>query len=356
MTRLRARALALALLGVISCVATPVEEAPLVEVSLGRFVMGTVLEISAYGRSRETSRLAVERAYQEIRELDRQLSRHLEESDISRLNRSGGTPLRVAEAVREVLEISLREGLRSGGAFDVTVGPLVALWTHAAGQDRLPVESEIRSAMRHVGLHHIRLMPGGRVVLDPATSIDLGGIAKGFALDRVLPQIVASGVEAGLLSFGQSSVWALGSPPGAPGWRLLVRAPEGGFAGVVTLRDTALSTSGTLGEWSEIGGRRFGHVLDPRSGWPLTRRRQALVVAPDATRAEVLSTALLVLGEVEGIALIEAREGCEGLLLDAEGGAWETSGFREATAFQPLAQEVSLGLGPRRGSAAPLSR
>ncbi|MGE4652125.1 MAG: FAD:protein FMN transferase, partial [Myxococcota bacterium] len=111
---------------------------------------------------------------------------------------------------------------------------------------------------------------------------------------------------------------------------------SGGFAGVVTLRDRALSTSGTLGQWSEIAGQRFGHVLDPRSGWPLTRRRQALVVAPDATLAEVLSTSLLVLGEREGIALVEEREGCEGLLLDAEAGAWQTSGFGQATAFEPL--------------------
>jgi len=305
--------------------------------------MGTVLEMTAYVADPESGRRALERAFEEIRQLDTQLSRHMEESEISRLNRSKGTPFRLAAPAREALEISLQEGVRSGGAFDVTVGPLVALWTGAARRDRLPGESEVRQALGQVGAQHVHLLPGGRVALDPGTSVDLGGIAKGFALDRVLPRLRASGVGAALLSFGQSSTWALGSPPGAAGWRLLVRAPEGGFAGVVTLRDRALSSSGTLGQWSEIAGRRFGHVLDPRSGWPLTRSRQALGVAPDATLAEVLSTALLVLGEREGIALVEARENCEGLLLDAEAGTWETSGFREATSFQSLP-------GPSRGS------
>jgi hypothetical protein len=94
-------------------------------------------------------------------------------------------------------------------------------------------------------------------------------------------------------------------------------APEGGFAGLLTLRDLALSVSGSLGQWTEIGGRRYGHVLDPRSGQALTRRREALVVAPTASLAEALSTALLVLGEAEGPALVASQPGCESLLLDA---------------------------------------
>ena len=171
-------------------------------------------------------------------------------------------------------------------------------------------------------------------------SIDLGGIAKGYALDRMLPALRDAGITSALLSFGQSSAWAFGVPPGAPGWRLLARGPDGGFSGILTLRDAALSVSGSLGQWSEIEGRRYGHVLDPRSGEPLTRRREALVVAPNATLAEALSKALLVLGEREGIALIEAQHGCEALLLDAEGGAWSTSGWQLRTAFEPLEPEA----------------
>ena len=349
---MRRRAPVLSLFCVTACAAPSPPLEP-VEVSLGRLAMGTVLEMTAYGEDPAAVRLALERAYEEIHELDIQLSRYLQESDISRLNRAEGKPLVVSAAVHDALEISLREGTRSGGAFDVTVGPLVELWTRSAQRDRLPDAAEVREARSRVGAEHVRLSSGKRVVVDPGTSVDLGGIAKGFALDRVLPSLRASGVQAALLSFGQSSTWALGHPPGSAGWRLLVRAPHGGFAGVVTLRDRALSSSGTLGQWSEIEGRRFGHVVDPRSGWPLTRERHALVVAPDATLAEVLSTALLVLGEEEGIALVEARKGCEGLLLDAKAGVWETSGFRELTSFQPLGGESREGLGSWPRLAAP---
>jgi len=235
-----------------------------------------------------------------------------------------------------VLAASLSASALTGGAFDVTVGPLVSLWIEAARRDALPSEEALSAARARVGAAGIRLHGGGRAELRAGTSVDLGGIAKGYALDRMRPVLEAHGVEAALLSFGQSSTWALGTPPDAAGWRLLARAPGGGFAGLVTLRDQALSVSGSLGQWTEIAGRRYGHVLDPRTGRPLVRRRQALVVAPSATMAEALSTALLVLGEDEGLRRVAAQPGCAGLLLDADGGRFATPNFEEVARFEPL--------------------
>jgi thiamine biosynthesis lipoprotein len=108
---------------------------------------------------------------------------------------------------------------------------------------------------------------------------------------------------------------------------------------VLTLRDRALSVSETLGQWNEIGGKRYGHVIDPRSGQPLTRSREALVVTTDATLAEALSKALLVLGPIEGIALIEEWPGADALLLDEDGQTWRTSGWQDETHFEPIAPE-----------------
>jgi hypothetical protein len=116
---------------------------------------------------------------------------------------------------------------------------------------------------------------------------------------------------------------------------------------VLTLRDRALSVSGALGQWIEIGGRRYGHVLDPRSGQPLTRSREAIVVSADAALADALSKALLVLGPVEGIALIEDWPGAEALLLDEDGSAWRTRGWQDETHFEPLA--AGGGSSARRG-------
>jgi thiamine biosynthesis lipoprotein len=109
---------------------------------------------------------------------------------------------------------------------------------------------------------------------------------------------------------------------------------------VLTLRDRALSVSESLGSFAGIAGRRFGHVLDPRSGLPLEREREALVVAPDATLAEALSKAVLVLGAREGLALVAALPGCEALLLDARGRAERTPGWDAAVSWQPLAPEM----------------
>jgi N-acyl-phosphatidylethanolamine-hydrolysing phospholipase D len=140
-------------------------------------------------------------------------------------------------------------------------------------------------------------------------------------------------------------VVALGTPEGGDRWRLLVRGPEGGYAGIVGLRDQALSVSGSLGQWSEIEGRRLGHVIDPRSGEPLGRPLVALALAPTAGDAEAWSKALLVLGEREGIAALEAATGVEGLLLGEGGPLAATTGFAAAARFE--ASSEPLGPAPR---------
>ena len=324
----------LPLLLVAGCASPP---PPSHTVTGGRYVMGTALEITLHGPEPEALARALEALFAEAEQLDALLSVHVRDSDLSRLNRAAGRgPVAVDPILADVLSASLSASRITGGAFDVTVGPLVALWVEAARRDALPSDEALSAARARVGTDGIRLHGDARAELVEGTSVDLGGVAKGYALDRMRPVLETHGVEGALLNFGQSSTWAFGRPPDAPGWRLLTRAPGGGFAGLVTLRDQALSVSGSLGQWARIGGRRFGHVLDPRSGRPLTRRRQAIVVAPSATLAEVLSTALLILGEDEGLQRVAAQPGCAGLLLDADGGRFATPGFDEAVRFEAL--------------------
>jgi len=317
-------------------------EPPRAVLADGHYVMGTLFELTLHGNDAVSLAQLRDELFAQARALDQAFSRYRPESDVSRLNAgAGGPPLEVAPPVAELLRHSVAYGALTRGAFDVTVGPLVALWTQAAEADRRPTSASLTRAAALVGSQRVRIGEDGRVGLEPGMSIDLGGIAKGYALDRMLPRLRAEGISSALLSFGQSSAWAFGTPPGSEGWRLLARSPAGGFAGILTLRDDALSVSGSLGQWTEIEGRRYGHVLDPRSGEPLTRRREALVVAPNATLAEALSKALLVLGEGEGIALIEAQQDCEALLLDEEGGAWATSGWQLRTAFERLPPQAA---------------
>jgi thiamine biosynthesis lipoprotein len=312
---------------------------PPVEVSTGRYAMGTVLELTLFGSDESALVRAREDAIAEVERLEGLFSTWRPESDVSRLNRSAGRGLvPVDPEVAALLARSVELARATHGSFDITVGPLVELWRDAAARDALPDPGALAAARGLVGLDRLevqRRADGASAALSAGGAVDLGGVAKGWAIDRVRELLVGR-VDSALVSFGQSSTWAIGRPPGAPGWRLLARAPDGGFAGILTLRDRALSVSGSLGQWNEIGGRRYGHVLDPRSGEPLTRGREAIVVTRDATLAEALSKALLVLGPDEGIALIEDWPDAEALLLDEDGGAWRTRGWQSETHFEPI--------------------
>jgi thiamine biosynthesis lipoprotein len=310
--------------------------APRATVSDGRYAMGTVLELTLRAPDPAAGRALLERLYARSDALERLFSNHDRASAISALNaRAGEPPSRQPHELARLLRDSKRFGERTGGAFDVTVGPLVALWRDAAARGRWPSSAELAAARSRVGSAGIEVA-GDAVALAPGTSVELGGVAKGYALDRLAEDARAAGVAGALLSFGQSSVVALGAPADAEAWRLLLRDAEAGFAGAIALRDQALSVSATLGQWSEIEGRRVGHLVDPRSGEPLGGARLAAVLAPSGAEAEAWSKALLVLGAERGLELASAEPGIEALLVDAAGATRATPGFAKAARFEPL--------------------
>ncbi len=332
------KAALLAALAALACAAPP---PALVEVSDGRPAMGTILEITLLTPAGSAAPATLGELFALALQLDASLTIYDPNSDVSQLNRAAGQgAIAVAPELASILEASVAYSQLTRGAFDVTVGPLVALWTRAGQTGVLPGVAELERARALVGASQIEVDGAHAALAREGASVDLGGIAKGWALDRMLPLLRERGIERALLDFGQSSVWALGAPPGAAGWRLLARGPDESALGVLTLVDQALSVSGSLGQWVEIGGRRYGHIVDPRSGLALERRRQALVVAPNAALAEALSKALLILGEVDGIALVAAQPGCEALLVDADGGSWETPGWRAAVRFEAIAPDL----------------
>ena len=303
--------------------------------------MGTVLEIWLYGLEDQPGRALLDRLFERSAALERLFSRHDPESELSRLNRAAGEH-EVDWELAALLAESLEHVRTTGGAFDVTVGPLVSLWWAAAERGRAPDAAELAAARARVAAERLRTRsdPDGRsfAALEPGTTVDLGGIAKGYALDRLAALAREGGAGAALFSFGQSSLAALGAPPGKDGFRVLVRDARAGFAGVATLRDQSLSMSGSLGQGFEIAGVAYGHVIDPRSGQPLTARAVSAVVDASGSRAEALAKALLVLPPDEGIALLESLPGAEGLWLDESGDAHESSGWRAAVHFEPLAR------------------
>jgi thiamine biosynthesis lipoprotein len=189
-----------------------------------------------------------------------------------------------------------------------------------------------------VGSDNLLLAPMDRAGLARAgMSVDLGGIAKGYAIDRVAERWRAQGVEGALISFGESSTIAIGDAPGAAGWRLALRDATGELAWVVELRDQAFSVSSSLSQGSEIQGRRFGHVVDPRTGMALERSALAAVAADDATSAEIWSKAALVLPAQHVIEMLDPLDGPEAWIAAADGSSLATSGWQSATHAQPMA-------------------
>ena len=302
----------------------------------GQYRMGTVLEVSLCAPDRASGEALLREVFDSVSALERVTSTFDPASEVSALNRASGRgPQHVSPELLRLTADSLAFTEATRGAFDVTVGPLVALWKSAGERQRLPQADELAAAHAVVGAERVSLdAAAGTVDLRaPGAALDFGGIAKGWALDRACERLRAAGVTRALLSFGASSIAAIGAAPGFDGWGIALSDGAGGFAGTVQLRDRSLSTSGALGQWVEVGGRRFGHVIDPRSGQPLERARVAFVLAADGARAEALSKALLILHR-EGLELVEAQ-GAEGLALDPDEEPLETRGWAAATRWAP---------------------
>ncbi len=322
------------ILGFVLLLSLPSAGLPLSCVIDGRYTMGTVLQLTLCGTDPDQTRRTSDSLFQTAARLDRLLTTYAPDSPVSRLNATAGQgAMPVPAEVMDALSLSVRYWELTRGTFDITVGPLMALWKRASG---LPSPDTVRHTLSRVGSHRIVLSPQGTVALAQNMALDLGGIGKGFALDRMVALLKERRVGRALLNFGHSSQWAVGRPPDAPGWRLLVRLPDGTLTGIATLRDQALSVSGSLGQSVALGDRRYGHVIDPRTGQPIQRDLLACVVAPSAAQAEALSKALLILGESEGTALLERLSGVEGLLLETNGRRWETKGWRQSVSFVAL--------------------
>jgi thiamine biosynthesis lipoprotein len=313
----------------------------------GRYIMGTVLEITLCDHSDDVSQRRAQNdlnaSFAVADRMDTLFSLFSHESIVGQLNlHAGQEALLAPPEVIDLLTLSRRYWRLSRGAFDVTVGPLLALWKTAGTTQTLPSPTSLQKARTKVGSDKIRLLPGNRAALARSgMALDFGGIGKGYALDHIAQLLKTQGYKNALLDFGQSSMWAMGAPPDAPGWRLLIQRPDGQYVGDIVLRNQALSLSASFGQQFVIQGRRYGHIIDPRNGMPLQRDRLACVIAPNATLAEALSKALLILGEHQGIALLESLPSVAGILVEAHGKQWMTHGWTKAVEFTPARTRIS---------------
>jgi thiamine biosynthesis lipoprotein len=303
------------------------------------YVMGTLLDITRHHDTEEERKRLLRRCFQEARRLEEVFSTHDDDSDLSRLNQHAGLgPCEINREVWSALEICLRLGRQTEAALDITIGPLIDLWRAAEEDGTLPSPASVEEALGRTGISKVELHPDGRVQLRQAgMRLDLGGIGKGYAVDRLRELLIHEGVERAFINFGRSSLAAIGSPPERQAWPVLIQDDERGLIGVVHLRDQVLSASGSFGQSREIGETRYGHLIDPQDGFPLRHPALGVAVARTATEAEALTKALVILGPERGFIIINRFSMAEGLLTLSNGSRMSSSGFTEAVQFEPQA-------------------
>ncbi len=293
-----------------------------------RVAMGCTCTVRACGADAAALREAVAAALDEVDRLDRLMSHYRPQSPLSRLNREAGKgPVAVDPELFAVIAESLRWSRESDGAFDVTVGPLMKAWGFFPDDGRVPSDAELGAARETVGHRHVVLDEAGRTVrFDRAgVMIDLGGIGKGYALDRVVSLLRARGVASALVSLGGSSVYGLGAPPGEKAWEVGIQDPTAPArtAFTVGLRDRALSVSGGYGRSFEQDGVTYAHVLDPRTGRPVEGVLSVAVLGETGTAGDALDNVLFVLGPEAGRAHVRRVAGTEAFLfLPKARGQW----------------------------------
>ena len=266
-----------------------------------RVSMACSYAIDAYGDDAAALHRAVEGALDEVDRIDRLMSHYKPESPLSRLNRAAsGGPVAVEPELFDFIAEALQYSRDSGGAFDITVGPLMKAWGFFHGDGRVPAEDELADLRHRIGFQHVVLNARDRTITfdRPGIELDLGGIAKGYAVDRAVEVLRRQGVAGALVSAGGSTIFGLGAPPGRTAWDVSLQDPidPRAVALTVQLKDRALSVSGSYEKSFESGGVRYSHIMDPRTGRPAQGMLSVAVLTSTGTAGDALDDVFFVEG------------------------------------------------------------
>jgi thiamine biosynthesis lipoprotein len=258
--------------------------------------MGSSFSIVFPGVLQDGDRAALESAadaaFEEVHRLDRLLSNYKPASEWSAVNRDAAArPVHVSDELFALLAACVEYSRRSEGAFDITVGPLMKVWGFYKDEGHLPRREEVAPALTRVGYRHVILDSGAKTVRFDRAGIELdpGGIGKGYAVDRMVEILRSRGVQSALVSAAGSSIYGLGAPPQEPrGWKISIREPrrEDVVAAEVFLKDMSLSTSGSTEKFFLADGKRYAHIMDPRTGYPARGVLSVSVLAPRTIDSE----------------------------------------------------------------------
>jgi len=283
-------------------------------------IMGTRVHAELWNQDPEVAARLLGTVMDEMLRIDHAYSTHREDSDLSELNRRAPHDwVAVSAEMIDLLARSRRMSELSGGAFDVTYASVGRYYDYRAG--KRPDDATVQKAIEAIDYRHVEIDAAGRRVRyrHPQVYVDLGGIAKGYAVDRAIGILQAAGITHGAVSAGGDSR-IIGDRFGQP-WTVGIRDPrhEGEVSALLPLLDTAISTSGDYERYFDEDGVRHHHILDPETGRAARRSWSVTILGPDATLTDGLSTSVFVLGPEKGMALIDRLPGVDAIIIDTAG-------------------------------------
>lgn len=313
-------------------------------------IMGTAVDVEVWSDDATKANEAMAAVIAEMHHIDDTMSPFKPESELSRINREAAKhPVSISQEMYDILAKSIEFSKLSGGAFDVTFSSVGYMYDYR--HHIKPTDEQIAKALPAISYRHIRLDPVKRTVRydRDGVRVDLGGIAKGWAVDRSIAILKARGITNAMVMAGGDSR-LLGDRRGRP-WSVGIRNPfkEGEVIAVLPLQDTAISTSGDYERYFDEGGVRYHHIIDPKTGKSARGVHSVTVLAADATTTEGLTKSIFVKGPVDGMRLIESLKGVDAIIVDAQGRLLYSDGLRSAVTPPSTSTSPAPGTPPPVG-------
>ncbi|WP_161890584.1 FAD:protein FMN transferase [Pontibacter russatus] len=282
-------------------------------------LMGTRFELVAVSEDEQLAKEAIAAGIKEIRRIEALISEWQPTSQTSAINRSAGAmPVPVDEELYELIRRSIRISELTGGAFDITWAAADKIWKFDGSMTEMPSRADVENSVRHIGYQKIRLIPETHSVFlkEGGMKIGFGAIGKGYAANRARDLMRGMGIKSGVVNAAGDMVTWGRQADGQP-WFVGIADPaeKDKVFSWLTADETAVVTSGSYEKFAVINGKRYGHIIDPRTGYPVTGLKSVTIICPDAELADALATSVFVLGREEGLYLINQLKGVECLLI-----------------------------------------
>ena len=289
----------------------------------------TVVQIDIYDKNAEE---VLDGCMELCQGYEEKFSRTREGSEIWQLNHAGGQAVTLSQDTVDVIRLGLHYGELTGGALDITIAPLTDLWDIKNNPGTLPDAAAIESARSHVNYENVRVDGTTVQLMDPAASVDLGAVAKGYVADRLKEYLEDQGIASALINLG-GNILAVGGKPDGTSFNISVQYPfreQGESITSIKIKDKSVVSSGPYQRYFELDGKIYHHILDPASGRPSDNGLSSVTIVADSSAdADCLSTACFVLGLQQGMELIDSLDNAEALFITSDYKLYYSSGFQK---------------------------